>query len=90
VIAPKNSSNGSMCKRFVVHVSGVRRRLWTSATNGPVVYPPVIHEHGEPWWNWYWQRRPKNLERNLSQCHSLQHKSHIDWLGHEPGSVVRG
>jgi hypothetical protein len=31
---------------------GVRPCLRTAATNGPIVHPRVICEHGEPWWWW--------------------------------------
>jgi hypothetical protein len=27
----------------------------------------------------------KNSEKSLSQCHCVYHKSHVDWLRHEPG-----
>ena len=33
---------------------------------------------------WYWRKRPKCLERNLSQCHSALHKSQMDWPEFEP------
>jgi hypothetical protein len=33
------------------HVDGVRLRLWTAATNGPIVCPPAMYEYGEPWRN---------------------------------------
>jgi hypothetical protein len=33
------------------HVDGVRQRLWTAATNGPIVYPSGEKWYGEPWWN---------------------------------------
>jgi hypothetical protein len=30
----------------------VRLRLWTAATDGPIVHPQMIYEYGEPWWNY--------------------------------------
>jgi hypothetical protein len=29
--------------------------------------------------------RPKNAEKNLSQCHFILHKSHTGWSVHKPG-----
>jgi hypothetical protein len=34
----------------VVNVNGVRR-LWTAASNGPIIPPPAIYQYGEPRWN---------------------------------------
>jgi hypothetical protein len=34
-----------------VRVGGVRLRLWTAATNRPVVHPQMIYVYGEPRWN---------------------------------------
>jgi hypothetical protein len=36
-------------------------------------------------WNDIDRGKPKNSEKNLSQCHFGQHKSHMDWPGREPG-----
>jgi hypothetical protein len=37
------------------------------------------NESGEPRWNGIDRWNPKYSERNLSQCHFVQHKSHKDW-----------
>jgi hypothetical protein len=33
------------------------------------------------------RENPKYSEKNLSQCHSIRHKSHVDWRGIETGSL---
>jgi hypothetical protein len=41
--------------------------------------PQMIHEYGERRWNDIGRGKPKNSEKNLSQCHCVHHKSHIDF-----------
>jgi hypothetical protein len=61
----------------------MRQRLWTAATNGQIVYP---QEYGEWRWNDIDRGKPKNSEKNLSQCHFVHNKSHTDWPDREPGT----
>jgi uncharacterized membrane protein len=42
----------------------------------------VVMEHR---WNEIDRRKPKNSGKNVSQCHFVHHKSHMDWTGIEPG-----
>jgi hypothetical protein len=45
----------------------------------------------EHWWNDTDKGKPKNLEKNLSQFHFANRKSHMDWPGIKsfpPPSVV--
>jgi hypothetical protein len=44
----------------------------------------ISMEHG---WNDIDRGKPKYSERNLSQCHFVYHKSHMDRLGIEPGPL---
>jgi hypothetical protein len=38
----------------------------------------MIYEYEEPLWNDNDREKLKNLERNLSQCRFVHHKSHMD------------
>jgi hypothetical protein len=37
---------------------------------------------------WYWQGKLKYSDRNVSQCHFVHHKCHMDLPGIEPGWVL--
>jgi hypothetical protein len=45
---------------------------------GLLFIPQMIHEYGKSWWNDFDRAKPKNAEKNLAQCHSVNHKSHMD------------
>jgi hypothetical protein len=44
-------------------------------TNTPVVFPLDDYEYGQPWWNDIDRGKLKYLERNLSHCHFVHHKT---------------
>jgi hypothetical protein len=45
---------------------------------GLLFNPQVIYEYVESRWNDTDRGKPKNSERNLSQCHAGHHKSQVD------------
>jgi hypothetical protein len=44
----------------------------------------MIYEYGVLV-KWYWQGKAKNSVKNLSQCHFVNHKTHMDWPVANPG-----
>jgi hypothetical protein len=84
-----NSRGFQWCLAFeyhvVLHVDGGWLRLWTAATNGPVVIPQMPYEYGEPRWTSTDSGKPKNSEESLFQYHFVRHKSYMDWPGRESG-----
>jgi hypothetical protein len=59
----------------IVHIDRVRLCLWTAATNGPIAIPQMISECEEQRWNHTDRVKPKNSEKNLSQCHFFHNNS---------------
>jgi hypothetical protein len=47
---------------------------------GLLVIPQMIYECRDLWWNDNDRGKPKNSKKNLSQCHFVRHKSHVDIL----------
>jgi hypothetical protein len=61
---------------------GVRLFLWSWVTSGPFVRPPnEIWVNMEQWWDDTDRKKPKDVETNLPQCHSVHHMFHMDWPG---------
>jgi hypothetical protein len=65
---------------------GKAASLWKRVSNGRFVHPPddlwvnMVHQ-----WNDIHKKKPKHLEKNLSQCHFVHRKSDMDWPGRETG-----
>jgi hypothetical protein len=60
--------------------------LWDWASNGSIVHPSDdTWVNIEQRWKDIDRGKPKDSEKNLSQCHAVHHKSHMGWLGWKPG-----
>jgi len=55
------------------------------ATTGLLFILQMLYECGEPRCNDAGRGNLKNSYRNLSQCHFVHHKFHMDWPGSEVG-----
>jgi hypothetical protein len=56
----------------LIDFDGVRLRLLTAATNGHIFHPPDELESDG---GMILTGKPKNSEKNLSQCHFVNHKT---------------
>jgi hypothetical protein len=80
-------SHQSLCATLNMFLISMRwdyvSELWPPT--GLLFAPHTIYEYGELRWNDIDRRDPKNSEKTLSQCHSVHHKSKLDWPGYAPG-----
>jgi hypothetical protein len=86
---------------IIIHLSPYHRRNivvffswrwgWSDPSVDTCLYASILRIPHMIWvWRervaWYIDRgKPKNSQKNLSQCHFVHHKSHMDWAGREPG-----
>jgi hypothetical protein len=71
---------------LLVHVDGVRLRLWTAVNVGHVVHPLGdiwVRSHG----GMMLTGKDQRTQRNMSQCHFVPTISHMYWPGCKPGTV---
>jgi hypothetical protein len=58
--------------------------LWTVTSSGPIVHSTDDIYECQVQVEWYWQGKPKNSEKNLSQCHFVHPKSRMYLPSCEP------
>jgi hypothetical protein len=81
----QSSAISIIIKPVVVDVDRARICLWAADSFGSIVY---LSDDIRMWRvkvEWYWQEKTKNTEKSPSQFPLVHHKSHMDWLGREPG-----
>jgi hypothetical protein len=85
-------ATSSMHYTFPVHLTlldaSISKHLFMSMRRGDVLEQrsptgllstrEMICEYGESWWNDTDRGNPKILKRNMSQCHRVHYKSHMD------------